>query len=241
MTADAITFERAIATDSGPAFLEFLMQALAGQRGETVGELGARYRKLVIGTAEPLRQACSEKAFREAYSVIDGGDFLRGFLGIVTSSAFPEMIRRGQLYELAPRRSQPRNQRAFELLEDLRERGGLLFGPQQEAKPDYTRLARSVTMDLDAGDPSLKAMGGYLACSSSLGYAAFGPVMWEPWQLGLLWTFGERALKSQAAAMGLAPEAAAAKMMTRGDRELMARTPDRASSDEGLALLGLDS
>lgn len=241
MIADTIALERAIATDQGPAFLDTLRRIITGGREETHAETGARYRKLVLGVAEPLRQSCSENEFRAAYDLVDGGLFLRDMMGIVTSPAFPEAVRLGKIAELDPRRQAPRNQRAFDLLEDLQERAYLLFGGSAPREMNHSQAAALVLDALDTGEPFLLDFGRYLACSSSLTYAAFGREMWEPWQVGLLWMFGERALKAQAKAMGLKPEEAVARMTTRRERDLMRRQPDRATSDEGLALLGLDS
>jgi hypothetical protein len=240
MTANAIALERAVAVDQ-PAFLETVMRLFVGGREETPAAMGARYGKLVIGTAEPLRQSLTEEAFRAAFDLLDGGQFLRDMAGIIASPVFPQVVRLAKVYDLDPRRAVPMNQRALELRDDLAERSALLFGSVPKADLSHEEIAEGLVQGLTAGDEFLLDLGRFCACTSSLTYAAFGQQVWQPWQLGLLWMFGERALKAQAAAMGIPPEAAATKLMTRRERDLMATLPDRATSDEGLALLGLDA
>ncbi len=237
--AYAIALERAIALDEGSPFVESIARFFLGER-ETTAELAARYRRLIIGAAEPLRQAANESEFRATFDLLDGCAFLSDIATLCRSPAFPEVERVARAAELSHSQPQPRNERALVLRDDLFERSAMLFPvprPRQDPAIIATESDRLVTEI-----PGLAAdVGRFLACTTGLTYAAFGRELWEPWQLGLLWTFGERALMAQAKAFGIPPDVAVARTTTRRDRELMAQPVDQAASDQALALLGLNS
>lgn len=237
--AYAIVLERSIALDEGSPFVESIARLFLGER-ETAAELAAKCRRLIIGAAEPLRQAPTEEEFRASFALLDGRAFFVGFSCIMCSPAFPEAQRAVRVAELSRQPPQARNQRALELRDDLLERSAQLT-PVPRPLPAMAALAAEAE-SLASDAPELAAsVGRFLACATGLTYAAFGRELWEPWQLGLLWTFGERSLMDQAKVLGIPPDEVIARTTTRRDRDLMAQPVDRAASDEALALLGLDS
>lgn len=236
--AYAIALERAIALDEGSPFVDSIARFFLGERETTAG-LAAKYLRLIIGAAEPLRQAANEDEFRATFELLDGRTFLSDFATLFRSPAFPEVERVARASELSPGRPQPRNERALALRDDLLERSSLLFPVPRPRMDPATIAAESDSLAVE--QPGLAAdVGRFLACATGLTYAAFGRQLWEPWQLGLLWTFGERALMAQAKAFGIPPGVAVARTTTRRDRQLMAQPVDPTASDEALALLGLD-